>query len=427
MNQSISIENIDATQPLEVVNTYTFMSEGATDYALLSNKPSINGVVLEGNKTSAQLNIKQAYTADEITSVGTTNQFVTVAEKASWNSKSDFSGSYNDLTETPSIPSKTSDLTNDSGFIDNTISDLTNYTPTASLGAVALSNSYEDLENKPTIPTELADLGTDETHRVVTDVEKNAWNNKQDALGFTPENIANKGIALGYAPLDGGGKIPMSNLPSTILHYIGTWDAEENLPELISSDEGKAGCVYTISVPGTRFGIDWKLGDWLIYNAAGIPEKSDNSDDVLSVNGKTGIVSLSTANIADTTDKRYVSDADKANLANLSGTNSGDESTSAIKTKLGAADTDSDGYLTSTDWNTFDSKQETLVSGTNIKTINGTSVLGSGDMVISGGANSVSRDANTKVPIYAIWSGNQAEYNALGSGRPATTLYFIVG
>jgi hypothetical protein len=36
--------------------------------------------------------------------------------------------------------------------------------------------------------------------------------------------------------------------------------------------------------------------------------------------------------------------------------------------------------LTSTDWSTFNAKQVALVSGTNIKTINGTSVLGSGDL-----------------------------------------------
>jgi|688.fasta_scaffold14102_5 hypothetical protein len=44
-----------------------------------------------------------------------------------------------------------------------------------------------------------------------------------------------------------------------------------------------------------------------------------------------------------------------------------------------------DGYLNSTDWNTFNGKQPTLVSGTNIKTINGSSVLGSGNLTISGG------------------------------------------
>lgn len=39
-----------------------------------------------------------------------------------------------------------------------------------------------------------------------------------------------------------------------------------------------------------------------------------------------------------------------------------------------------DGYLSSTDWSTFNGKQEALVSGTNIKTVNGTTLLGSGDL-----------------------------------------------
>ena len=34
---------------------------------------------------------------------------------------------YNDLSNKPTIPSKTSDLTNDSGFINNAVSNLTNY------------------------------------------------------------------------------------------------------------------------------------------------------------------------------------------------------------------------------------------------------------------------------------------------------------
>jgi nitrogen fixation protein len=40
------------------------------------------------------------------------------------------------------------------------------------------------------------------------------------------------------------------------------------------------------------------------------------------------------------------------------------------------------GYLSSTDWNTFNGKQDALVSGTNIKTINGISIIGSGNIVI---------------------------------------------
>ena len=61
------------------------------------------------------------------------------------------SGSYNDLSNKPSIPTKTSDLNNDSGFIDKDVNNLTNYTLSSSLATVATSGSYTDLSNKPTI------------------------------------------------------------------------------------------------------------------------------------------------------------------------------------------------------------------------------------------------------------------------------------
>ena len=50
---------------------------------------------------------------------------------------------------------------------------------------------------------------------------------------------------------------------------------------------------------------------------------------------------------------------------------------------MAAATTSVSGYLTSTDWTTFNGKQAALVSGTNIKTINTNSILGSGDLTIS--------------------------------------------
>jgi hypothetical protein len=49
------------------------------------------------------------------------------------------------------------------------------------------------------------------------------------------------------------------------------------------------------------------------------------------------------------------------------------------------ATTSTDGYISSTDWNTFNGKQDLLVSGTNIKTINSISLLGSGNITISSG------------------------------------------
>lgn len=49
---------------------------------------------------------------------------------------------------------------------------------------------------------------------------------------------------------------------------------------------------------------------------------------------------------------------------------------------INQATTSADGYLSSTDWNTFNGKQAALVSGTNIKTINSSSILGSGNLAV---------------------------------------------
>jgi hypothetical protein len=71
-----------------------------------------------------------------------------------------------------------------------------------------------------------------------------------------------------------------------------------------------------------------------------------------------------TADIADSTNKRYVTDAQSTVIGNTSGTNTGDNATNSQYSGLAA------------------SKQDTLVSATNIKTINSTSVLGAGNIAV---------------------------------------------
>lgn len=61
---------------------------------------------------------------------------------------------------------------------DNTADDYIKNKP--NLATVATSGSYTDLSNTPTIPDELADLADDSTHRVVTDTQISTWNGKQD-------------------------------------------------------------------------------------------------------------------------------------------------------------------------------------------------------------------------------------------------------
>lgn len=69
------------------------------------------------------------------------------------------SGSYNDLVDTPTIPSKTSELTNDSGYITSVSWD--DVTSKPELSQVAISGSYSDLSGTPTIPTKTSELIND--------------------------------------------------------------------------------------------------------------------------------------------------------------------------------------------------------------------------------------------------------------------------
>ena len=52
------------------------------------------------------------------------------------------------------------------------------------------------------IPTALSQLSGDSTHRTATDEEKNTWNGKQNALGYTPENISNKATSISSSSTD---------------------------------------------------------------------------------------------------------------------------------------------------------------------------------------------------------------------------------
>jgi hypothetical protein len=85
---------------------------------------------------------------------------------------------------------------------------------------------------------------------------------------------------------------------SGFVNYEGTWNASTNTPTLVSS-VGTKGDYYVISVTGSTNlnGITtWTQGDWAIFNGTAW-EKVDNTDLVTSVAGRTGAVTLTTADI----------------------------------------------------------------------------------------------------------------------------------
>ena len=111
--------------------------------------------------------------------------------------------------------------------------------------------------------------------------------------------------AISAASLDGNGKVPVSELPNSIMQYQGTYDATANSPSLVNGT-GDVGDVYRVTVAGSRnFGagaVSLEVGDYVIYNSSGVWEKSDTTDAVATVAGRTGNVTLTVADISgDTT------------------------------------------------------------------------------------------------------------------------------
>lgn len=240
------------------------------------------------------------------------------------------SGSYNDLTNKPIIPTKTSQLTNDSSFVNDyqlsgkqdkltsgtNIKTINNQSILGSgnidiqgggsesvawgditgkpdFKAVATSGSYDDLTNKPAIPTKTSDLTNDSGF--VNDYQLSG---KQDKLvsGTNIKTINNESI-LGSGNIATASQSELTNVATTV---------------------GK----QTSAIKALNTAV-FKNGD--------------NQFDV--VNGRID----------------------------------------SISSVLDSALTDIENVET-----TVANKQNTLVSGTNIKTVNGNSLLGSGNIEIGG-------------------------------------------
>lgn len=115
-------------------------STGTSDYNALSNKPALNtdnSVALEVN---AQEEISGTVSLHKVSKTG----------------------NYNDLLNKPNIPSKTSDLTNDSGYITNTVDNLTNYyKKTETYNQTEVNNLLTNKANTSDIPTKTSQLTND--------------------------------------------------------------------------------------------------------------------------------------------------------------------------------------------------------------------------------------------------------------------------
>lgn len=90
----------------------------------------------------------------------------------------------------------------------------------------------------------------------------------------------------GVATLDSNGKVPLSQLPASVVTYLGTWNASTNTPTL-ANGTGDVGDLYICNVAGTvDFGagpITFAVGDWVIYNGSQWQKSAGQNGTVTSV------------------------------------------------------------------------------------------------------------------------------------------------
>ena len=179
-------------QPLKTINNESIVGTGnitiesfSGDYNDLTNKPVIPTKTSELTNDSGFLTEQTLKTINGESIVGTGN--IEIGGGSGTQVQSDWaetntesvsyiknkptlsivatSGSFNDLLDKPTIPTKTSELTNDSGF-------LTEYQPlktingesivgTGNITIEGFSGDYNDLTNKPSIPTKTSELTND--------------------------------------------------------------------------------------------------------------------------------------------------------------------------------------------------------------------------------------------------------------------------
>lgn len=383
------------------------------NYNDLTNKPTISNktiTIKQGGTTKGYFTLNQL--TDETINLELGLQTIDwddVTDKPTFADVAT-SGSYNDLLDTPiipTVPTNISAFNNDIGYItgidSNDVTTALGYTP----GTSNFSGNYNDLSNKPTIPDELADLTDDATHRLVTDTEKSTWNSKSDFSGD-------------YNDLTNKPTIPAAQIQSdwtqsdnTKLDYIknkpnlatvatsGNYSDLNGKPTIptktsdLNNDSGfitsETDPIFSASTASSITATD--VTNWNgKYNkpSGGIP-KTDLASDVQTSLGKadTALQSFTETDPVFKASAAYgISSSDITNW-NSKTSNTGTITSVKMNGTIISSSGEADLGTVITSHQDISGKQDTLISGTNIKTINGNSLLGSGNLSISGGSSQV--------------------------------------
>lgn len=187
---------------------------------------------------------------------------------------------------------------------------------------------WEDIQNKPDFPSSYLGIGANAvsasklfTARTINGVTFDGTANisfNSDAVAegttnkyYTDARVGSylttiKNIAGGVAGLDASGKVPVANLPAGLVGamiYQGSYNAYNDSPTL--PDPTTCNGYYWIvdsnqyNNSGSTYiaGLNLKINDWVVSNGTSY-QKIDNQQNITSVFGRTGAVTLTADDIA---------------------------------------------------------------------------------------------------------------------------------
>ena len=382
---------------------------GAGDYENLINKPEINGVTLIGDKTASQLGFASVATSGSYNdlsnkpTIPTVNNGTLTIQKNGTNVQTFTANQSSNVTANITVPTKTSDLTNDSNYISSSQSTvgstdrpvyLNNGTPTqtntpasgnyfrgvpfVTSGGVMEIGRYIDFHptNNSTLDfNKRLDAGSGTTARTLTLPDKTGTiaitsdmptktgdltNNGDGTSGYKYINdIGKDGLYYGDSELKGIGVYEDDHIYFEVINgnvtYTKAIANNSDLPTKVSDLTNDSNFVTNTDYANISVGGVVKVWD----SAYGL--KMDTS----------GFIEGNSVNYSDYNNKVPNFVVSKGTLEN-------------VITGKGLIDSS---YHDST-------KQDELVSGTNIKTINGTSILGSGNISVGGGTTATDVQVN---------------------------------
>jgi hypothetical protein len=237
-------------------------------------------------------------------------------------------------------------------------------------------------------------------------------------LGYTPENVANKstctslGVSNTLYPTQLAVKTYVDNATAGGIILQGNWNANTNTPNI--SGTTTTGWAWRVDVAGTTNlgGItDWQVGDLAVKSATGWV-KIDNTENVTSVFGRFGAIVATTGDYltcqVTECNNLYYTDARVRAAVGHTAPLTYNSTTGVFG--ITQSNTTTDGYLSATDWNTFNDKQPLIAAGTTSQYYRGDKTFQTLDTsVVTEGTNLYFTDARARA---AISAGSGISYNS---------------